>query len=233
MVGQRISRSTGQPKPQAGKLRKYQMEFNELSTQRTLPAQLIRSQDALAMLIDNYNCSELEGDGEDYYCLPDNTHTEGEDSVLGIDHFETIQDMRENLCAFGLPPIAKGSKLSKANVNALESWVRCANMVDVLYGDLHGEPASIPEYPRMKPKVARSILKGLGYSFSDNIGAVVLPETKLHNANYGVDRFDKLADLFNHIARFGLSAEPDSDVSEEERLKLQIHVASVSTFDVR
>ena len=228
MAGQRIiSRSTGQLKPQAGKLRKYQMEFNELSTQRTLPAQLISSQDALAMLIDNYNCSELEGDGEDYYCLPINNHTEGEDSVLGIDYFETIQDMRENLCAFGLPPIAKGSKLSKADVNALESWVRCANMMDVLPG------ADIPQYSRMKPKVARSILKGLGYSFSDNIGAVVLPETKLHNANYGVDRFDRLADLFNHIARFGLSAEPDSDVSEEERLKLQIHVASVSTFDVR
>ena len=223
-------KSASQPKRQTNKGRAYQMEFNELanSKPRSMPSRLMSSKEALAMLVENYNFSVMKREDRDYYCLPKVGFAESEDSVLGRDYFETVQEMRENLCAYGLPSIAKDARLSADDTMALESWVRCAHV------DLVG--SGIPVCDGMKPKEARGVLKGLGYCFSDNVGAMVLPGTSLHNAKPGVDRFDKLIGLFNHIARFGLDADtPESKlgVSKEERLKLQVFVASVATFDVR
>jgi len=122
-----ITRTPAVQIKQTSKIRSFQMEFNKLEEQRSFPQQLMKSENARSMLIDNYNFSMLERDGEEYYCLPNVALTEGENSMLGRDYFETLQDMRENLCAFGLPPIAKGSKLTDTNVEDLDLWIRFAN----------------------------------------------------------------------------------------------------------
>ena len=218
---------------QTTKHRNYMVEFNEIreNIQRTFPSQLMSSDEALSTLVDNYNFRILERDGEEYFCLPNVGLIEDEDSLLGRDYFETTLDMRENLCAFGLPSMLKGSKLSEAQIQGLESWVRCANIA----GHCE-EPVAIPECVDMKPSTARSILKQLGYTFSSNVDSVVLPGVSFHDSTQGIDRFDKLMDLFNHIARFGLAAsKPGDDFSEsekEQRLQLEVFIASTATFDV-
>jgi hypothetical protein len=205
------------------KQRPFQMEYNQLEQQRNLPTQLICSKEALSILVDNYNAEVIKRDGVDHYCLP---LTKGECSTQ---YFETLQDLRENLCAFGLPPVVKGSSLSEEKRLDLESWIRCANMEA-----LRGPNVTVPHHVALRPRDASRILKGLGY----NMHSYVLPGTSSHKSKLGYDRFEKLIDLINHIARFGLddswkSAEAKYSVSEEDRLQLEAFVASVATFDVR
>ncbi len=203
--------------------RPLQMEFNLLEQQRSLPCQLMCSKEALSILVDNYSVEVIKRDGVDHYCLP---LREGECSTQ---YFETLQDLRENLCAFGLPPMVKGSSLSEEKGLDLESWIRCANMEA-----LRDPNAAVPQNVVLRPRDASRILKSLGY----NMYAYVLPGTLSHKSKLGYDRFDKLIDLINHIARFGLDdswklAEPMYSSSEEDRLQLEVFVASVATFDVR
>jgi hypothetical protein len=199
------------------------MDFNQLEQQRNLPSQLISSKEALSILVDNYNAEVIKRGGVDHYCLP---LTEGECSTQ---YFETLQDLRENLCAFGLPPMVKRSSLSEKKGLDLESWIRCANMEA-----LRDPNAALPQDIVLRPRDASRILKGLGY----NMHTYVLPGTLSHKSKLGYDRFEKLIDLINHLARFGLDdswkpAEPKYSFSEEDRLQLEAFVASVATFDVR
>ena len=222
-----------QPK-QVSKKRRYQIEFNELELHRELPNQLMRSQKALEMLIDNYNINVIK----DHYYLPNANGSlaeDDEDYVLGVDYFSTIQDMRENLCAFGLPPIAKGSKLSETSEEDLDAWVRCANIRPLISMT---ESVSVPEVVELKPKDARKVLQALGYTLSDNTHTYLLPGTTMHQSRLGQDQFDTVIDLINHIARFGLDDtqkpdDSDTQISEEDRVNFEIFVASVATFDVR
>ena len=222
-----------QPK-QVSKKRRYQIEFNELELHRELPNQLMSSQKALEMLIDNYNINVIK----DHYYLPNANGSlaeDDEDYVLGVDYFSTIQDMRENLCAFGLPPIAKGSKLSETSEEDLDAWVRCANIRPLISMN---ESVSVPEVVELKPNDARKVLKALGYTLSDNTHTYLLPGTTMHQSRLGQDQFDTVIDLINHIARFGLDDtqkpdDSDTQISEEDRVNFEIFVASVATFDVR
>ena len=189
------------------------------------------------MLIDNYNFGVLERDGADYYCLPGiDLAEEAEDDsfIMGRDYFETVQHMRENLCAYGLPPTAKGSKLGKIDAKKLECWIRCAN-IDAL-GD---EARTVPSFVEVTPKIARTILKGLNYKITSNYDTFVLPGVSMHKSTLGKNRFEKIIDLVNHIARFGLDSDktrgtPDLEksVPDEDKTNLEIFVASVATFDV-
>ena len=208
----------------------YQNAFNDLKIQRNFPTKLMSSQDAVSMLVENYNFSVLNRNGKDYYCLPNVELTDSEDFLLGRDYFDSVQDMRENLCAFGLPPAAKGSKLSRAIVHDMESWARCA----------HFTTDTVPKCERdMMPRDAREILKSLDYIFCDNIKSVLLPGVKAHSSNIGINRFDTIIDLFNYTARFGLdtsttgSEDSVSMAEAHNRKKLEVFVASVATFDVR
>lgn len=222
-----------QPK-QVSKKRRFQIEFNQLELHRELPNQLMSSQKALEMLMDNYNINVIK----EHYYLPNANGSLAEDDgdyVLGVDYFSTIQDMRENLCAFGLPPIAKGSKLSETSEGDLDAWVRCANIGPFRSSD---QSVSVPAVVELKPKDARKVLKALGYTLSDNTHTYLLPGTTMHQSRLGHDQFDTVIDLINHIARFGLddTQKPDDSdiqISEEDRVNLEIFVASVATFDVR
>jgi len=194
------------------------MEFNHLNQQRKLPIKLMCSEEALSTLIDYYNVKVITRDDVDQYCLP---LAEGECSTQ---YFATLQDLRENLCAFGLPPMVKGLTMSDEKGLDLESWIRCANI------EYLREPtATVPKDTIQRPKHLTKILKGLGYSTSSSY---VLPGTLSHKSKLGYDRFEKLIDLINHIARFGLD-ESCKPVSDKDRLELEVFVASVATFDVR
>lgn len=218
--------------PQAKK-RRFQNEFNELKLHRELPKQIMSSQKALEMLKDNYNISVIK----DHYYLPKNGGLAEDDGhcVLGVDYFSTIQEMRENLCAFGLPSIAKGSKLSETSERELDAWIRCANIRLLRSSD---ESVSVPQFVKLMPKVARKVLKSLGYTLSDNTHTYLLPGTTMHQSRLGQDQFDTVIDLINYIARFGLddTQKPDDSdiqISEEDIVNFEIFVASVATFDVR
>ena len=216
--------------PQVSKKRRFQLEFNKLELLRELPKQLMSSQKALEMLKDNYNISVIE----DHYYLPANNRDDGH-CVLGVDYFSTIQEMRENLCAFGLPSIAKGSKLSETSERELDAWVRCANIRPLRSSD---ESASVPQFVKLRPKEARKVLKSLGYTLSDNTHTYLLPGSTMHQSRLGQDQFDTVIDLINYIARFGLddTQKPDDSdiqISEEDKVNFEIFVASVATFDVR
>jgi hypothetical protein len=190
------------------------------------------SQMALETLVDCYNIHVLNKGDKDYYCLPYVSLAEGEDSIPGRDYFENIQLLRENLCAYGLPPLTKGSKMNTAKLQELESWVRLANV-----GALRDEPSTnIPQH-NVRPKGARKILKGFKYVFSDNTQTYLLPGTSAHKSRLGHNRFNSFIDLVNHVARFGLDDSELHDAHklphlEKERLELEVFMASIATFDV-
>jgi hypothetical protein len=217
----RSSASSAKPK------KHFQTEFSKLECQREFPNHLLGSQEALKLLTGNYNISEAKS----YYCLPGISLSEGEESMLGRDYFETIQDMRESLCAYGLPPIAKNSKLSVSRKKELEAWVRCANISALSSND----SIAVPELVELIPKNAMKVLRAFGYTLSNKAHTYVLPGKSMHNSKLGLDRFEKTIDLINHIARFGLDTNIDSnmDISEEDKLNLEIFVAKVATFDLR
>ena len=217
-------KNSNKPEKNTLKQRPYQMEFNQLRKQRTLPIQLISSQTALSTLVEYYNIKFIQRGGVEQLCLP---LTEGDC------YFENLQVLRENLCAFGLPPMVKGAATNdeKERVEKLEYWIRCANI-----SALRKPGAVVPQEVNMKPKVARKILKGLGYTVSS---LYMLPGTLSHESRLGYDHFDKLLDLFNHIAKFGLvdfrpclCENPKYVFSDDDMLKFEILVVSGATNDV-
>lgn len=231
-----------QSKQQTDKNRRFKMEFN-VETQRTLPSQLISSEEALKILTNNYNIDNNNSFAR-YYCLPGVESTDDGDSRLGCDYFETLQDLRASLCAYGLPPVASGSKLSNDSERKLEAWVRCANIDSLCFSseksslvpiELTAAP-NVPEFEKVLFKEAKKVLKAFGYTVSANSHTFLLPGTTMHNSKLGHDRFDQVIDLINHIARFGLDTSHksiDCQISDEEKTKFEVFCASVATFDVR
>ena len=209
-----------------------------LEPQRTLPSQLISSEEALNILTNNYNIDNNNSFAR-YYCLP------GVESRLGCDYFETPRDLRASLCAYGLPPVASGSKLSNDSERKLEAWVRCANIESLCFSSEKSSlvpikqtaTPNVPEFEKVLFNKAKKVLKAFGYTISANTHTFLLPgTTTMHNSKLGHDQFDQVIDLINHIARFGLDTShksTDCQISDEEKTKFEIFCASVATFDVR
>jgi hypothetical protein len=116
-------------------------------------------------------------------------------------------------------------------LESLDYWIRCANITG-----LREPGAVVPQDVYMQPKVARKILKGLGYTVSS---LYMLPGTIAHESRLGHDRFHKLLDLFNHIAKFGLadyrrdmSGNPKYAFTDDDMLKFEVLVVSGATNDV-
>ena len=210
--------------------REYQMAFIGLKTQRKMDLSQIDSDKSFELLVEHYNFTELHSYdeahyGNSYFCFPDVEPTEK--FKLGVDFFESLQDMREYLCAYGLPPRAKRTRISDNDMAKLEQWVRSAHIKEP-----YDETVSLSD--EMKPREAKNILKGLGYHFSNQFGYYLLPDATSHKSQVGRDRFEQLIDLFNHIARFGLSSSRDGGVSSSADLqKLQLFIASIATNDLK
>ena len=212
------------------KHRTYQLHSKQhVITREFNGKEIISTEEAVRLVTTHYNFSKITSDGVLYYCLPG--VDPGGDFVLGCDFFSHIQDMRRNLCAYGMPAIAKGSKMSDTEKSSLELWIRCANI-----GALQQEPAQVPECFEMKTIEVWNILKRFGYQLSKDEGTYYLPGTMFHKSRLGEDRFGNITELFKHIARFGLSSveQPNAEdpVPQQEKLKLQLFVSSVANYDV-
>ena len=216
--------------------REYQMTFNKLQTRRQMDLPQIDSKKAFQLLTENYNFSELTcydpgHYGSSFFCFPEVEPTEK--FKVGVDFFESLQDLREYLCAYGLPQQrAKRTRISENNMVELEQWIRSAHI-----NEPFGEDVSIGEYfttsVEMKPKEVKHILKRLGYRFSKHFEFYLLPDTSCHKSEVGRDRFGQLIDLFNHIARFGLSSNGEgAAISVAELQRVQLFIASIATNDV-
>ncbi|KAL3789673.1 hypothetical protein HJC23_003874 [Cyclotella cryptica] len=203
---------------------KYAQEFAQLQQQRDLPSFVITSDKAIDLLGTHYNIHHHCSGDASYYSFTDK-HSNQELS------FSTLQDLRVNLCAYGLPPIAEGSNISDKEQSDLEFWIRCARMKG-----LHNQHASIPEFRRLDHQEAKVILKGLGYQISKEQGLFVLPGANFHNPVIGKDGWYKLIDFVNHLARFGLAESDNPDgkctLSTEDILRFQLFVAAVATVDI-
>eukprot|EP00985_Skeletonema_marinoi_P034878 scaffold45089_cov139-Skeletonema_marinoi.AAC.2 len=220
--------SPTEPKQALGH-REYQMTFNNLETQRQMDLSQIDSEKSYKLLAENYNfCESTSYDpayyGSSFFCFPNAAPTEK--YKLGVDFFESLQDMREYLCAYGLPSRAKHTKISDDDMAELEQWIRSAHTKEP-----YDEYATTSD--RMKPKEVKNILKGLGYQFSKRFEFYLLPDTSCHKSQVGRDRFEELIDLFNHIARFGLSSSGEGGVvSIAELQRVQLFIASIATNDL-
>jgi hypothetical protein len=204
--------------------KKYQMSFNNLQLQRQIDLSQIDSKKASEILTVYYDIHQsICDEGNTYYCFPGTKPSDG--FKLGVDFFESIQDMREYLCAYGLPPKVKHTKLSESDIEVLDQWIRSAHIKEP-YDEF---ATGIDKMSHMEVK---SILKGLGYVFNQRFSFYLLPNTSCHRSQVGKDRFVKLIDLFNHISRFGLSSN-DGVVSASELQRLQLLIASVATNDLR
>jgi hypothetical protein len=140
--------------------------------------------------------------------------------------FGNPQDLRENLCAFGLPPVTKGSNISKEEQSNLEFWIRCAHVKDVRDDHLNMD---VIDY-----KDAKSVIQRLGYKISKDTGLYALPNANFVNPIMGKDSWNDLLGFFNHIARFGLVVSTVASLpSSEDVLRFQMFVLTVATSDLR
>lgn len=178
------------------------------------------------MLQRHYGISHAASAQGSSFCFTD-------DQSNKVFQFSTLQDLRENLCSFGLPPVVQGADIGEEEKSDLESWVRCAHMKG-----LHGDPPAIPDWcDVMTHKEVKAVLTKLGYKISKEINLYVLPGAKIHDPLIGVDGWYNLLDFLNHIARFG-AAEPKDEsakasVSDADMMRLQIFVATHTTVDFR
>lgn len=208
-------------KPKKTQPSKFEQEFKKLQKQRDLPINIISSRDAIDLLQKHYDISHIENPESSLYCFTD-THSNQEVQ------FYHVQELRENLCAFGLPSIVEGSKISKKQQLDLEFWVRFAHMEQ-----RHDEPTEVAALDQLNYQEAKALIKKLGYKISKDMSIYVLPGADFHNPIHGKDGWDNLLDFFNHIARFGLLESSTSSVSNEEILRLKMFITCVTTFDIR
>ena len=209
--------------------RRYQVAFNCLEEKRQIDLSQIDTEKCYQLLRDYYNVSELtsydsHNYGNSFFCFHGAEPTEK--FKLGVDFFESVQDMREYICAYGLPPRAKRARIQDNEIEELEQWIRSAHIREP-YDEY------VTTSSRMKPREVKNILKGLGYQFSRHFDFYLLPDTPCHKSQVGRDRFEHLIDLFNHIARFGLSSSEDGGVSSVAELqRVQLFIASIATNDL-
>ena len=203
----------------------FAQAINRLTVQNELPKRVIGSEEALGLLTQGYGVTRAARDGRECLFMPGATLRDGgakDEIKLGVDYFESIQDLRENLCAHGLPRLSVKSRISNAKRSALESWVRTAHMGS----------STIPQ-ETVKPSQLKSVLRGLGYTVSSNCVKFVLPGSMMHASVPGRDRFENPEELATHVARFGLDTSGNSgELSEGEVLRVNAFFARVAEHKV-
>ena len=203
--------------------------FCDLEAHRQMDLSQIDSERTFQLLSKYYDFSKVpsyddEYYGNEYFCFPGKTTSNK--SKIGVDFFECLQELREYLCAYGLPQRAKRTKVPDDAKEEIEQWIRSAHIYEPYEED------AMTSSP-MKRREVRSILKGLGYRFSKRFQFSLLPDVPCHKSQPGMDRFEELIDLFNHISRFGLSRSEDGEnYSAAELQRLQLFIASVATNDI-
>ena len=129
--------------------------------------QVMKSSDAWELLMKLFGFTYDKGN----YCLPgkENKPSKNEGAQEGVNFFTTIEDLRKNLCAFGLPESQKA--LSSQEKIDICRWVRYTHVYGISDGakineDYIGGP--------IKQTIAWSWLKRLGLRYSSTY---IIPES--------------------------------------------------------
>jgi cell division control protein 6 len=175
--------------------------------------QVMKSRDAWKLLMTAFGFTFCRNK----YCLPgkENRPDGNPNAQEGINYFSTIEDLRKNLCAYGLPEPKKALGLEKED---LCRWVRYAHVLGLADGacineEYIGEPINQAK--------AWSFLVRLGFKFAS--GCYVIPGSALHKAK----RFESAEDFYVHLAQFGIpncDVAPGPSLSQEDRIKLDLFV---------
>mmetsp|Transcript_30959 Transcript_30959/g.61708 ORF Transcript_30959/g.61708 Transcript_30959/m.61708 type:complete len:1422 (-) Transcript_30959:375-4640(-) len=191
--------------------------------------EVISSTEAWRLLKTFYNFKTFESDETSYFCLPDfDTLRE---STFHQDYFADLQDMRKNLCAYGIPS-SNDTKITEKDRHRLEIWVRCA-IID------HPEqtPMKLPEM-QFDWNDASYLLARLGCTTSNMGGGLVhfLPGVEENEAKLETNCFVTRFSLCNHVARFGWQLPREilekCHLCAQLKLELDVFVICVGNFDV-
>jgi hypothetical protein len=122
--------------------------------------------------------------------------------------FGAIKELRQHLCAFGLPEVKK--LLNKDEIENLHRWIRYTHVVGLV------DEQKINPQVEMVWAEAWEMLQQLGFKYSN--GTYVYP-----NIDGPSLIFKRQQDYIDHIARFGIP--PDDVLNKEDRLKLDLYFA--------
>ncbi len=183
--------------------------------------QLIKNADAWELLKSSFGF--LYDSSNNAYCLPGNENmpSKNPSAEKGVNYFETLQDLRHNLCAYGMPECNRRSTSPEFDHWAqIDNWLKYAHVTGLSDGavidqsDL-GEPITF--------KTAWSLLKKFGMKYSSS--GYVIPPSHPCGKTW---KFERQENFLEHLARFGLPS-PDSvakeKVTAEERMKLDFYIA--------
>jgi cell division control protein 6 len=153
---------------------------------------------------------------QEFYCLPGEENMPGNNQFAqeGISYFSSIEALRKNLCAYGLPESIKAlSDEEKVDINR---WVRYVHISDL------GDGAHINEDlidPTIQ-KQAWTWLQQLGFKYASGY---VIPQSATHPFK----KFERAEDFYTYLARFGIPRcdhEPGPPLDEVTRLRLDLFV---------
>jgi hypothetical protein len=175
---------------------------------------VMKSGDAWTLLMKLFGFSYHNGK----YCLPGRENRPGKDSAAkeGVHYFDSIEKLRKNLCAYGLPQPKED--LSEEDQVDIERWVRYAHARTIPQGTLIND--KYIDEP-MKQSDAWRMLQKLGMK---HIGSgYVVPESETSECK----KFDRAEEFYEHLARFGIPRiVSDSVLNDDERRQLDLFLFS-------
>jgi hypothetical protein len=134
-------------------------------------------------------------------------------AVLGRDYFESLEAFRQDLCAYGVDDYVLWTAEDRKTI---KTWVRLTVVKSV---DLDKD--SWPEHDGLTPLQALGILKDLEYRTAlTQWGANtwLLPAVSPNEGVMGKTMFMDERSLWNHLHRFGLSANVSLDKVDNQKL---------------
>jgi len=175
------------------------------------------SSDAWKLLMKQFGFSFYGGK----YCFPgkDNRPRKDTSAVQGVNYFNTIEELRTHLCAYGLPEVT--GRLEEDEIEALGRWVRFANVVGL--GDA----------PKIDPKDvgyingrdAWRMLSKLGLKYGGGVYSVPNSDPSMKPF-----KFERQENYTVHLARFGIprvdGIRQHEVLSRDDRLRLDLYIAS-------
>lgn len=162
---------------------------------------------------------------ESLYARPGMDPVVNERAEKGKDYFDSENEFRKHLCAYGIG--FEPSCWKKEDATSLEDWVRFS-----IVTSLEGK-STIPLDKQLTRSAAWTLLKRVGYKFWTSHYCYFAPEVDRHtlkisqpglcqNEFRDLDRQDG---LFDHLARFGIQGHT-SNLSTSDLLNLELFVAS-------
>lgn len=184
--------------------------------------QIMANKDAWLALMKLFGFTFASGK---YYCLPGKENKPGSESkaVEGVHYFSSLEELRKNLCAYGLPT-SKKALLDEERVD-IERWVRYAHVANLPDGGIinpahAGEPINHMQ--------AWGMLQKLGFKHSSGGYKVQNPDITKNPL-----KFERQQDFYVHLARFGIPrVDGASELSQADRLTLDLFICNPGVENV-